>query len=237
MFDKTNRNKLFKNTSILMACISLTACYQTYNPPANLDINKPLYKNAHPIKITKGKQEIDFNLPKSTGGLTPNQVANSANFILDYMDKGEGLLEIWMPRGNLNKTAIKNAHLKIRAIIRDASIPASVISYNKYDAYGDTQAPIGMKFDRLYAKVKKCGGFSKNLAINHDNENYKSFGCATQTNLALMVSNPRDLLGRTNMSAASAERRQIIWTKYIRGQATGASKSAEDKASVKDVSK
>lgn len=234
-----NMKKIAKNLCLIAACASLTACYQTVSPTAGgtVDLSKSEYLQKFPISVKKGKAEINLVLPKKSGGLSPNQTAVTAQFILDYMDKGEGLFEIWQPRGHLNSSAIHSAHMKVRSILREASIPANAISYHKYDAYGDSKASLGLKFSRYYASSPKCGTSMGNMAQNYQNKNYQTFGCAYQNNIAKMVSNPKDLLGPANMSGASAERRQIIWAKYIQGIPTGATRSDEEKVSISEVAR
>jgi pilus assembly protein CpaD len=44
-----------------------------------------------------------------------------------------------------------------------------------------------------------------------------------------MVANPADLLGPRGMDSRPAERRLVTWDKYIKGETTGAQKSADEK--------
>ncbi|MBL1241541.1 MAG: CpaD family pilus assembly protein [OCS116 cluster bacterium] len=229
-------NKMLKSLAIMAACFSLTACYQTVSPElASADLNQPQYKRNHPIVVKKGMAEIDLTLPRKSKGLSPNQTAVMAQFIIDYMDKGEGHFQIWRPKGHLNTRAVKSAHQKVRTILHEAAIPATAISYHDYDAFGSEDAPLGLKFSRYYASTRKCGTQLGDLGQNYKNENYKNFGCAYQNNIAKMISNPKDLLGPASMSGASAERRQVIWAKYIQGAPTGATRSADEKVSIGEV--
>lgn len=231
-------NKMIKNLAIIAACISLTGCYQTVTPQAGqTDLSLPQFKRNHPIVVKKGMAEVDLAVPKKSNGLSPSQTAITAQFILDYMDKGEGHFQIWRPTGNLNKYAIKAAERKVRRILHEVSIPSSAISYHDYDAFGSEDAPLGLKFTRYYASTHKCGTHIGNLGQNFKNENYASFGCAYQHNLAKMISNPRDLVRPADMSGASAERRQVIWAKYIQGVPTGAGRSADEKVTISEVAK
>jgi pilus assembly protein CpaD len=51
---------------------------------------------------------------------------------------------------------------------------------------------------------------------------YPNFGCATQRNFGAQVANPADLLGPRSETARSSERRDQVWSKYVKGAATGA---------------
>lgn len=231
-------NKSLRSLAILGATVSLTACFQVATPPqGSADLNLPEYKRNHPIEVKKAKAEVNLVVSKAAKGLSPNQLSVTARFVLDYMDKGEGYFEIWQPRGHLNVRALTSAHQKVRSILSDAAIPATAIRYFKYDAFGDSNASLGLKFDRYYASTAKCGTKLRNLGQNFNNENYANFGCAYQHNLAKMVANPRDLIRPATISGASAERRQIIWAKYIQGVPTGATRSSDEKVAISEVAK
>ena len=231
-------NKMFKKMVVIAVCLSLSACYQTV--PSTMgpeDLSQPEYKRNHPITVKKGVAEINFTLPKESGGLSPNQTAIAARFIIDYLDKGEGHFQIWRPKGHLNSRAIKSAHQKVRNILYEAAIPATAVTYHSFDAYGSDDAPLGLKFERYFATASKCGRQMGNLSQNYRNENYRNFGCAYQNNIAKMISNPKDLLSPATMSSASAERHQIIWAKYIQGTSTGATRSEAEKVSISEVAR
>ena len=73
------------------------------------------------------------------------------------------------------------------------------------------------------AEAPDCGqDWSQNLARNYQNVPYPNFGCATQRNFAVMVANPADLLGPRTMTERSADRRDVAFDKYVRGEAVGA---------------
>lgn len=231
-------HKTVKSLALIAACFSLTACYQTIDgQQSGIDLSQPEYKRNYPIKVKKGMAEINLVLPRQSAGLSPNQTAVAARFIIDYMDKGEGHFEIWRPRGHLNGNALQGAHKKVRDILTEAAIPATAISYHNYDAYGDSKASLGLKFSRYYASTPKCGVAMNDLSRNYNNKNYKNFGCAYQNNIAAMISNPKNLLGPALTSGASAERRQVIWAKYIQGAPTGAKRSTDEKVSISEAAR
>ena len=64
---------------------------------------------------------------------------------------------------------------------------------------------------------------------------YPNLGCATQSNLAAVVANPRDLLEPRASTPRSSERRDVVWDKYIKGEPTGAEKAEEEKTTVSEV--
>jgi pilus assembly protein CpaD len=59
--------------------------------------------------------------------------------------------------------------------------------------------------DRYVATPPACPDWSGSPATPHFNTPSANFGCATQTNLSLMVDNPRDILIGRNLGPADAE--------------------------------
>jgi pilus assembly protein CpaD len=88
---------------------------------------------------------------------------------------------------------------------------------------------------RFVAQPPPCGNWSTNLAEEPMNVPYPDFGCANQHNLGAMVANPADLLGPRSETARDSERRDQVFTKYVKGEPTGARKSADERVN-KDTS-
>ncbi len=74
---------------------------------------------------------------------------------------------------------------------------------------------------RLAAQTAACGPWTDNVARNYQNNHYAAFGCATQQNLAAVVSNPLDLLYPRMMTPPNAARRSGVLDAYQNGQRTG----------------
>ena len=87
------------------------------------------------------------------------------------------------------------------------------------------------------AHADACGDWSTDLDNTIDNRPAPNFGCATQHNIAAMVSDPRDLLGPRPMDEADARRRQTVIGNYDQGKPTAAIKSADQSAAITDIGK
>ena len=72
----------------------------------------------------------------------------------------------------------------------------------------------------LLRKARNVENGQKIWAIPLAIVNYHNFGCSTQSNIAAMVSNPADLLGPRSMTPSSADRRDTVYDKYVKGQPT-----------------
>ena len=95
------------------------------------------------------------------------------------------------------------------------------------------QPPIRISYLRYVAEGPECGRWPTNLAETEGNLMMPNLGCAQQKNFAAMVANPADLLGPRSMTPPSAERRDVIWEKYVKGESTIATKQEDEKVKVK----
>src|SRR5690606_26686530 len=140
---------------------------------------------------------------------------------------GASRLAIAVPSGSPNETAAVRALGDLRSIVREAGIDAANITVGPYRAGRDASAPIKVAYARFRAEAPECGLWPDNLAHDPKNLPYANFGCASQRNLAVQIANPADLLGPRSMTPSSAERRDGVYEKYIKGQPTPATKSGD----------
>jgi len=186
----------------------------------------------HPIIVSQQPHRMALHVARGAAGLAPAQRASLIDFLTRYRvaDSGNSKLIIGVPSGSANEVSAMNAVADMRPILADQGFSESSISIEPYHAEGDPQPPIRVQYLRFAADGPSCGKWPSNLAETTRNVNYENFGCATQKNLAAMVSNPADLLGPRTMTPASADRRDTTWDKYVKGQSSGATRSADDRA-------
>jgi pilus assembly protein CpaD len=186
----------------------------------------------HPIIVSQQLNKMSVKVARGASGLTPTQRASVIDFLTRYRvaDAGNSKLVISVPSGSANEVSAMNAVADMRPLIADQGFGESAISIEPYHAEGDPQPPVRIAFLRFAAEGPNCGKWPSNLAETPRNVNYENFGCAQQKNLAAMVSNPADLLGPRTMTPPSADRRDTTWNKYIKGDSSGATRGADDRA-------
>ena len=192
-------------------------------------------RQRHPIIVSEQPANLSVRVARGSMGLTPQQRAQVADFINRYSarDAGNGRIMVAVPSGSANEVAAMHAVSDLRQIVRDFGISDANLSIQPYRAGGD--APLRIGYARFVAEAPECGDWSTNLAEDPRNVPYPNFGCATQRNLAVQVSNPADLLGPRTMQPSSTERRDVVWDKFVRGDSTVAKKDAEEKVQVKNT--
>lgn len=191
----------------------------------------------HPIMVSQQPAHVSISVPRGSAGLTPAQRAEVVEFSSRYRasDSGNSRLVISAPSGAPNEVAAMNAVQEIREILLDGGFSESAIAVEAYSDEANHQPPIRISYMRYVAEGPECGrNWSENLARSPKNGNYYDFGCFNQHNLAAQIANPADLLGPRTEGPRNAERRDHVWTKYVKGETTGAQKSEDEKVRVKD---
>lgn len=188
----------------------------------------------HPIVVAEEPSHHSVRVARGSDGLSPQQRAGLAGFIARYRGGDtSGQLAIAVPSGSGNEIAALKAVADMRYIARDLGIDDSRIAVSPYRASGERDPAIRVSYTRYVAQAPECGAWPTNLGDDTRNLPYPNLGCSTQRNFAMQVANPADLLGPRTMSPATAERRDVRWDKYNKGETTIAKRDQEEKASAK----
>ncbi len=217
------------------ALVSLLAGCKTYpkHEVAGWMFANPAVR--YPIQVGEREISADFAVHRGASGFTRAQIYNVGDFVHGYKKDGQGPLLVRAPSGTPNEVASMHALDDLRQTLRRADIPGDAVVFEPYYGGGDPKAPIRLSYLRYVANSAPCGDWNDNVAADQLNVPYPNFGCAAQHNLAAMVANPRDLVEPRTMTARSSERRDTIWGKWIKGEPTGARKTAEESADVSQV--
>lgn len=189
----------------------------------------------HPILVSQQPSNLSLKVPRGSTGMSPHQRAQVVEFLNRYRagDAGNSKLVVSAPSGSPNEIAAMQAVAEIRHLMREAGFDDSAISVEAYHEEREPQPAIRISYLRFVAEGPTCGRWTTNLAEEKGNLPYPEFGCSTQRNFAAQVANPADLLGPRTMTPGAADRRDVVWGKYIKGESTISQKQADEKASVK----
>ncbi|HVZ03253.1 CpaD family pilus assembly protein [Hyphomicrobium sp.] len=182
----------------------------------------------HPILVSQRPAVLNLHVASGSDGLTPSQRGRLMDFI-DHSragDSGNSRFVISAPAGSANEGAAMGAAEDARRLMLASGYSESSIATEAYHA-GSRNAPLRISYMRYVAEPPDCGhDWSENLARAYQNTPYPDFGCSNQHNLAVMVSNPADLLGPRTMTARDANRRDDMYGKYVKGKPLGADAEA-----------
>jgi len=230
------RPTTIRSTAVLLVAavstLALAGCRHTERGPrvAGWALVDPAER--HPITVSQEPTTLTISVPRGSSGLTPAQRSRIISFYAHFRatDTGNSRLIIDAPSGGSNEIAVMRAVQEIRYILTREGIPDSDIIIEASHVDGGSP-PVRLSYLQHVAIAPKCGDWPTNLARDPDNLPYPNFGCATQRNFAVQVANPADLLGPRNVTARSSERRDTTWGKYVKGETTAATKTADERIS------
>lgn len=199
----------------------------------NFDLVEPAQR--HPILVSQQPTNLALNIPRGSSGLSPRARAELLEFAQRFRtgDAGDSRLVIQAPSGSGNEIAAMQAVQQVRALLADYGFSDSLISVEAYQADRRAEAPVKVSYMRYVAEGPDCGHWTSNVAFTPNNLPMENLGCANQKNLAAMVSNPADLVVPRTMTPHSSERRDVVWDKYQKGEATDSRKSQDAQVSTR----
>lgn len=232
-----DKKVVFRLATVSALALALTGCKHSDSGEQVLGWSMVDAAQRHPIMVTQAPTNLDVEVYRGRNGLAPDQRAAVIDFLRHYKrESTTGKLTIAAPGGAPNEVAAVQAAGIIKGLARSEGIGWNEIQVEPYSGEeGNPNPPVRLSFVRHSAEAPDCGRFPSNLSEEPRNLPYANFGCATQRNLASMVANPQDLLGpRTEQRARSAERRDVVMDKWIKGESTGAKRDGEEKAKAKN---
>lgn len=187
------------------------------------------YTARHPIQIEKQDAALDLTTSGKQGGLSAADQFKLERFVDWYLTKGHGPLTVSTP------IALPQAAHHLEWYLYTAGL-------NRHDVVRTThqhtsgEPVIRFRFTRFTATPPKCGHWTHDASQTRTNGPMPNFGCAMQNNLAVLISDPRDLVSPRGVSPAYTERRTTILENYRTGEDTAVERSDQDSGSVSDVS-
>ncbi len=227
---KGRGGNLIRLVAVGAVALLASACQPNSRPPkvGAMLVADPTQN--HPIRVAQRPVTLDLVVQRGDYGLSPQRMADLEAFLEAYRQRGTGKLKILAPSGTPNESAAFRVLGDVRRALKNAKISRQAIDFAPYSPEGDPEAPIRLSFARYVAEGPECGDWSEDLTRDEKNLPYANFGCATQHNLAAMIANPRDLITPRDMAPRAAERRDVTWRKYVKGQVTTAKKSKDQTA-------
>jgi len=196
-----------------------------------------LYKFAHtdhPIQVGRGSLFMAIPIGINDKKLSREKRDELTSFLHYYRDQGTGRLQIKMPSNGRYQRASRHVLSDMQHELERMSINPESIRAQKYSASG-AYPEIRLSFERYVATGPDCHGWNENLAQSENNKNAKSWGCATQRNLAAMVANPRDLKGPRGWAPRDARRRDAMWDKYIKGEEVSTKRGQDERVDASGI--
>lgn len=170
------------------------------------------YRTRHPIVVREAETTQDIIVSANAKKLSLRDQNLVRDIATKYRRSGSKEMAVLIPSGSANQYAAKRLAYQATTILKHNGVAARNIRIMHYQAndLGDA-ATIRLAFGSTVAEVpSQCGQWQEDVLNTVENRNYENFGCATQKNLAAMVSNPADLVGPRAESEIDATRRTTV---------------------------
>ena len=186
------------------------------------------YRNRHPITVREATEDLELFVASSDTRLTPSDLTRVEAFATRFRGSRAAAIRVQLPKSGRNEAAARLVADHVTDVFRRMGIARTRILVSPYlpANLADTP-PLLLSFSAVVADVEPCGRWPEDLGNTHENRNYQNFGCATQSNLAAQIADPRDLLAPRGMSEIDAERRSKVIEDYRQGRNTASSPSRQ----------
>lgn len=216
--------------------LALAGCAQKVSPYEVTGSVPEDYRTNHPILIEEQIATIDIPVSVNTARLSDQARANVTFFAQSFLQSGSNVIAVISPSGSPNQVAADAAAAEIMGVLGQSGIPAGAMDYRVYPATAEERiAPVRLAYNRIAARTAPCRPWSDQVTVSDQNRHYGAFGCASQQNLAAMVTNPLDLLYPRATTPADAARRTSVLDAYRTGAALSSSQAGQAGGTVAGV--
>jgi len=202
--------------------------------PGTTNPNLPMqYQESHPITVqaTQAEMQILVN-PQSVALLRVDETRLRA-FAASYRTRGHGPMVIMVPSETPNSMAATQVLADVHAVLTEEGLhPDDVASRPYHTSENPSWAPLVVSYTRYETEASPCGDWSESYSQRFNGNPTPNWGCATQNNLAAMISEPADLVTPRNMTPAVAAQRTDMLNRYTNGRDTNTLRTDADAASV-----
>lgn len=210
--------------------LALVSCAQTADQVGR--------SNRQHLQMTAKEVTAELKLGAVVSGekLGANEREAVKYFASAFQDEGHGAVIISRPSNGPDDISALRAAADARALMLAEGIEPADIVEGPYDATGSRSAPLVLSYKTWEAVVPNCPDVSHyEISWTGTNSSLPSFGCALTTNLAAMIADPSDLIGRQIVDPADSSRRLIVFSKYRKGEITAAERSEDADATISDA--
>ncbi|WP_339743355.1 CpaD family pilus assembly protein [uncultured Maricaulis sp.] len=208
----------------LFGSVTLAACSTT---PVGLDLPQPT--------AVAETYRADMAVDPRDNGLTWAQQGMLSAIATEYKVRGHGPLVISYPQGAANEDAAIGVIAASRTYLYEQGLDWRQIAGGAYDARRQGNAAVIFSFTRYRAVAPDCMQSWEDQRPDFDNRHSERFGCSLATNLAAMISDPRDLIAPRTMGPSDAGRRQTVLEGYRAGESTTSERSDHESGAVSTI--
>ncbi|MEX0646104.1 MAG: CpaD family pilus assembly protein [Parvularculaceae bacterium] len=186
----------------------------------------------HPISVDSQVVTLTIALDPTTSDLSSMDKARLRAFADAYLANGHGPLTITAPSGAASDLDGEERASDIRKYLNEVGVDWSAITGASYRVGEDKSRELILSFTRYVATPSACGVWTGLKGRDYANLRSPNYGCATQSNLAALVADPRDLVEPADMTSADAQSRIRAIRAYREGKVTSSDTDADINAEI-----
>jgi len=194
-----------------------------------------LPQDLHPITVRETKSLIEIPVPAHKFALSYEEIDALTALAAEHRAAGHGPIIIALPIGGGNDEAAVIVGAEARDVLYAQGLAYRMIQGTAYAAQGQADAPLVVMIDRYVAEGPECHQAWDDYTTTWNGRHTLNFGCATQANLAAMITDPGDLLGVRSADPGDTARRAEVLSRYRRGESTITQHTADETTSVSTV--
>lgn len=203
---------IVKVTALTLATLSLSACLQGGHQL------QPTHRQ-NPVKVAESVERLELYARPNGLELSQRDEQAVSAFLRAYAVEGSGPLYINRPEAAMQTAGVSQTNALLDRLMSYSGVnPMTAQSGTYYTRPGDP-APVILSYRSLRAVPQNCA-YQGDLTLTHTNGVTPEFGCSASANLAAMISDPRQLLEPYATAPSNAQRRQVVYDRYIQGVST-----------------
>ena len=202
---------LLLGASLLGACSS----YSQSQPTSRL----------YPVTVAESTERLELYSRPDGLSLSARDHSAVAQFVQTYAMNGTGPIFINRPAGYENGLGIQATDRLLKTVMAEVGLPPGAVEVGQYHARPGDPAPVVVSYKTLRTVPQDCHGSYDQFDLR-SNGVHDGFGCFASANMAAMISDPRQLIAPLPGGVPNAQRRQVIYDRYIQGQSTAADRPA-----------
>lgn len=214
---RSGARSLMLAAPLLAGALALTACrgFERLDDPTAVALNDP--EQRHAIALGGRPETLVVEVPPDAGGLSRNQQTDVIRFVDRYKSEARGRLRLSTPAAARDRQAAARLLRDVQALVEEAGLDRQAVHMLTHPADRRGERSVQLSFEKVVAIPPVCRDWSEDIGVNHERLPYPQFGCASQTNLAVMLDNPRDLVRPRDESPRPADKTAGGISKYAGG--------------------
>ena len=215
--------------SILTACAAAALLGLSGCAAPSMSFKPTQLRN--PIKVAESIERLELYTRPNGLELSARDKLAVAQFLDGYGRAGEGPLFVNRPANSVSGLGTQQAEAVIRGLMAQGGLNPNSVQTGQYASNPGALAPVVVSYRTLRAIPEDCLAMGS-LTDTYSNQPQGGFGCFQSANLAAMITDPRQLLEPYASGQPNAQRRQVIYDRYIQGEPTAAQVNPDQRVGV-----